>query len=154
MGGAVGTGNITPAAEFNVWADPEAAYRVLTAPGVVVPVTMVGLDVTMRTLISPERVGWLGGRGRVGRHVADALGGYLSGAEGGVPVHDAVAVAEAVRPGILDCRPARVEVDYGPGPSRGNTLVSFLGASTTTVAVDADHAAVVEFVLGRVSGLG
>ena len=48
MGGSVGAGNVTPAAEFNIWADPEAAYRVLTDPGLPhpVPTALVGLEVT------------------------------------------------------------------------------------------------------------
>ncbi|WP_033338330.1 nucleoside hydrolase [Catenuloplanes japonicus] len=154
MGGAIATGNITPAAEFNIWADPEAAHRVLTAPGVDVLTTMVGLDVTLRTLITPDRAAALAQTGRAGRAVADGIAEYLAGTDGGMPMHDAVAVAEAITPGILDCRPCTIEVDYGPGPSRGNTLVSFLGAGTTTVAVGADHPALTEFVLERVATLG
>ena len=48
MGGVVGEGNRTPAAEFNIWADPEAAHRVFTSG---IDVTMVGLDVTHQALI-------------------------------------------------------------------------------------------------------
>ncbi|MFI5841253.1 hypothetical protein ACIA8K_16285 [Catenuloplanes sp. NPDC051500] len=108
----------------------------------------------MRTLISPARAVELSRSGRTGRVVADGLAEYLSGVDDGVPVHDAVAIAEAVRPGLLDCRPCRIEVDYGPGPSRGNTLVSFLGAGPTTVAVGGDFPVVSEFILERVAGLG
>ena len=52
MGGAVGEGNRTPAAEFNIWADPEAAHRVFTSG---IDVTMVGLDVTHQALITRRR---------------------------------------------------------------------------------------------------
>ncbi|MDP9794539.1 pyrimidine-specific ribonucleoside hydrolase [Catenuloplanes nepalensis] len=153
MGGAVGRGNITPAAEFNVWADPEAAYRVLSAPGLPrrVPTTMVGLDVTLRTLIGPADADGLRAAGGAGALVADAIAEYVHGAPdgGGVPMHDAVAVAEAVRPGILDCRPARIDVDHGFGPERGRTVVDLDGAEVS-VAVGADCPAVVRFVLDRI----
>ena len=49
MGGAIGEGNVTPAAEFNIWADPEAARRVFASG---IDVTMVGLDVTHQALIT------------------------------------------------------------------------------------------------------
>jgi inosine-uridine nucleoside N-ribohydrolase len=53
MGGAIAEGNVTPAAEFNIWADPEAAHRVFTSG---VDVTMVGLDVTHKALLYPKKV--------------------------------------------------------------------------------------------------
>src|SRR3954451_22611955 len=52
MGGAIAEGNVTPAAEFNIWCDPEAAHRVFSSG---IPVTMVGLDVTHRARLTPER---------------------------------------------------------------------------------------------------
>ena len=51
MGGAIAEGNVTPAAEFNIWADPEAAQRVFTSG---LDVTMVGLDVTHKALVNAE----------------------------------------------------------------------------------------------------
>ena len=67
MGGAIGEGNVTPAAEFNIWADPEAADRVFSSG---VDVTMVGLDVTHQALFGPDRVERLRAGGRVAGIVA------------------------------------------------------------------------------------
>src|SRR4029450_10192138 len=67
MGGAIAEGNVTPAAEFNIWAAPEAAPRVFTSG---VDVTMVGLDVTHKALLYPDKVDELRGAGRVGGLVA------------------------------------------------------------------------------------
>ena len=50
MGGAIAEGNFTPAAEFNVWCDPEAAQRVFHSG---LDVTMVGLDVTHKAILRP-----------------------------------------------------------------------------------------------------
>ena len=52
MGGAIAEGNVTPAAEFNIWADPEAAARVFASG---IDVTMAGLDVTHKALFTPAR---------------------------------------------------------------------------------------------------
>src|SRR6185436_16740418 len=71
MGGAIAEGNVTPAAEFNIWADPEAAARVFASG---IDVTMVGLDVTHKALFTPAHVGRLAGR--VGRMVAEMLEFY------------------------------------------------------------------------------
>jgi pyrimidine-specific ribonucleoside hydrolase len=154
MGGSIGAGNITPAAEFNIWFDPEAAYRVLTDPGLspAVPTTLVGLDVTYRTALDAGALATLRDSLEHYRHgYAKSLGRPV------VPVHDAVALAAAVRPDLLVTRPAPVEVDTGPGPSRGNTLVDLKGQldgrAVVQVAVDAEPAAVVGFIVDRVSSL-
>src|SRR5437879_656130 len=67
MGGSIGLGNVTPAAEFNIWADPEAAQRVFSSG---LDVTMVGLDVTHAALMTPAHVERLAAAGRAGALVA------------------------------------------------------------------------------------
>ena len=73
MGGAIGEGNRTPAAEFNIWADPEAAQRVFLEG---LDTTMVGLDVTHRALIKDEHTERMRGAGRVGKVVAELMDFY------------------------------------------------------------------------------
>ena len=91
MGGAYGLGNVTPEAEFNVWADPEAAHRVFTSG---LDVTMVGLDVTHRAMLSAARAEALRETGQAGAVVADLHAFYrrfhleVYGHDD-TPVHDA-----------------------------------------------------------------
>ena len=73
MGGAIAEGNVTPAAEFNIWVDPEAAARVFASG---IDVTMVGLDVTHRALMTPEHAETLQAAGRVGAMVAELWAFY------------------------------------------------------------------------------
>ncbi len=68
MGGAIAEGNFTPAAEFNVWCDPEAAARVLASG---LDVTMLGLDVTHQAILGPEVEDRLRAAGRIGTFVAE-----------------------------------------------------------------------------------
>ena len=104
MGGAIGEGNMTPAAEFNIWADPEAAQRVFASG---LDVTMIGLDVTHSALLTPEWAERFRRAGRVGTFVAELVEffkQYHRRTYGwdGAPIHDAVALAHAFRPGIVE----------------------------------------------------
>jgi inosine-uridine nucleoside N-ribohydrolase len=125
MGGAINLGNSTPAAEFNIFADPEAAHVVFTSG---VPITMVGLDVTHQTQALPER------RARIeaiGTPLAKLVGAWISFFGDrylqvygfpGPPLHDPCAVAQVIQPGIVLTQPMAVEVDISHGPSYGRTV--------------------------------
>ena len=159
MGGAAGGGNVTPRAEFNVWADPDAAYRVLTGPGLpgAVPTTLVTMDVTMTVPLTWENVDRLGAGGVAGRAARAMLAPAFAHYEhrygtSVVAVHDAVAVAEVIRPGLLTLVPATVTVDRSDGPERGATAVDRSAAPPwLRVSVGADAVALVDMVVGRVA---
>jgi inosine-uridine nucleoside N-ribohydrolase len=159
IGGAIAEGNVTPAAEFNVWADPEAAKRVFASG---LDLTMVGLDVTHRALVRTEHKERLRAAGRVGRTVAELLDFYdrfhreVYGFDGS-PIHDAVALAYAFRPELLETRELNVEVDCESELCRGRTVVDLWRRSGRTanakVAVGIDSAAFVELLVERVGSL-
>jgi inosine-uridine nucleoside N-ribohydrolase len=160
MGGAIAEGNVTPAAEFNIWADPEAAQRVFSSG---LDVTMVGLDVTHRALLRREHVDRMAAAGRAGGLVADLYGFYVQFHRSqyqweGTPVHDAVAVAHVVDGSILETRHRGVVVDTGPELSRGRTYVDLWGRAgwepNCHVAVDVDSARFLDLLVDRVSALG
>jgi inosine-uridine nucleoside N-ribohydrolase len=159
MGGAIAEGNVTPAAEFNIWADPEAAARVFASG---LDVTMVGLDVTHRALMRPDHVERLRASGRVGELVAELYDFYhghhqrMYGWEGS-PVHDALAVAHVIRDDLVRTEARYVEVDVGPEPGRGRTYVDLWrrtgNEANAHVGVDVDGPAFVEFLLERLASL-
>jgi inosine-uridine nucleoside N-ribohydrolase len=160
MGGAIAEGNVTPAAEFNIWADPEAAYRVFTSG---VDVTMIGLDVTHRALLVPAKVEELRPTGRVGGLIAQLYGFYhghhvrMYGWEGS-PVHDALAVGHVLRDDLVKTEHRHVEVDIGPAPGRGRTYVDLWKRTgnepNAHVGVEVDAPAFIELLLERLASLG
>jgi inosine-uridine nucleoside N-ribohydrolase len=160
MGGAIAEGNVTPAAEFNIWADPEAAARVFASG---LDVTMVGLDVTHRALLTPGHADRLRRTGRVGRVVAELLDFYgvfhreVYGFDGS-PIHDAVALAHAFRPELLELRRLNVEIDCESSLCRGRTVVDLWRRSgrepNARVAVGIDANAFLDLLLERLSALG
>ena len=160
MGGAIAEGNVTPAAEFNIWADPEAARRVFTSG---LDVTMVGLDVTHRALVTPAHASQLREAGRIGAVVAELLefyGGYHRSVYGwdGSPIHDAVAVAHVIDPGLLELERLNVRIDTESELCRGRTVVDFWRRTglepTANVAVGIDAERFVDLLLQRLARLG
>ena len=159
MGGSARGGNVTAAAEFNVWADPEAAQAVLASA---LPTVLVGLDVTLPTVLGEDGIARFAASGPVGAQAAAILAQYLDHARtaygtAGVVVHDALALTEAIVPGTLGTVRRDVVVDTGLGAGRGQTLVDRRNVSTARAAVDVaetvDSAAAVEFLVGRLCRL-
>jgi inosine-uridine nucleoside N-ribohydrolase len=160
MGGAIAEGNITPAAEFNIWADPEAAARVFASG---IDVTMVGLDVTHRALLTPAHADELRGAGRAGRLVAelfDFYHGFHRRTYGlpGSPIHDALALAQVLDPSLLELRHRHVAVDCESELCRGRTVVDLWHRTgnepNARVAVGVDGDRFVRLLIERVSSLG
>jgi inosine-uridine nucleoside N-ribohydrolase len=159
MGGAIGEGNQTASAEFNIWIDPEAAHRVF---GSGLDVTMVGLDVTNRAVLTRADADDLRSRGPVGNAAAAMLDFYLGFYEeayehGGAPIHDALTVAYVLQPEILTTMPRRVDIEL-TGICRGRTVVDMRRRTTlpepnAEVAVDVDVAAFQKLFCERVGSL-
>jgi inosine-uridine nucleoside N-ribohydrolase len=160
MGGATGEGNVTPAAEFNIWVDPEAAARVFASG---LNLTMVGLDVTHRALLGADRAEGLRAAGRAGALVADLHAFYrrfhfeVYGTTD-TPVHDALAVAYLIRPQLLRTRHVAVEIDTGPGPCRGRTVADLRGRTgrpaNVHVATEVNGGGFVDLLCARIAALG
>lgn len=127
MGGSFTRGNVTPAAEFNIWADPEAAAIVFEA-GWPSGVRMIGLDVTLRaraTSAVQERMRSLGALGST--LLLPALAQYQDSDDttGEPPVHDVCAVVSLADPGVFEYAPARVRVETAGTLTSGMTVTDF-----------------------------
>jgi inosine-uridine nucleoside N-ribohydrolase len=160
MGGAIAEGNVTPAAEFNIWADPEAAARVFSSG---LDVTMIGLDVTHKALLLPGHADRLRASGRAGAFVADLFAFYHRfHAETydfpGSPVHDAVAVAFVARPELVTTLRRNVVVETDSDLCRGRTVVDLWRRTdrepNCAVGVDIDSEEFLELLVERLAGIG
>jgi inosine-uridine nucleoside N-ribohydrolase len=160
MGGAIAEGNFTPAAEFNVWCDPEAAAAVLASG---VDVSMMGLDVTHQALLGRAVEARLREAGRVGSFVADLnvfFTRYHRETYGwdGAPIHDAVAVAHLLRPGLVETRHRSVEVELESELCRGRTVVDLWKRTerppNVHVGVGLDVDAFFDLLVERIAKLG
>lgn len=127
MGGSSTFGNRTPAAEFNIWCDPEAAAIVFESG---VPIIMSGLNLTYQAQATPPRIEAIRDLGTpLGTIVADLLvfftGTYQHVNHGfvGAPVHDACAVLALTHPELFTRRDVHVDVEVHGTHTRGMTLV-------------------------------
>lgn len=125
MGGAAAFGNTTPAAEFNVLADPEAAELVFRSG---IPVVMCGLDVTHSTYITAREVEELAALGSVQARLA----AYFMGSgikenarqfrTGGAPLHDPCAMMYAIDRSLFESKPCWIGVERHGKVTRGKTV--------------------------------
>ncbi len=160
MGGSIAEGNFTPAAEFNIWCDPEAARAVFTSG---VEVTMVGLDVTHKAILGPKVEERLRALGRIGSVVAE-LNVFFSHFHratygwNGAPIHDAVAVTHLVRPDLMKTHHCNVEIELESELCRGRTVVDRWHRTdrepNAHVGVDLDVEGFFDLLVQRIAALG
>jgi pyrimidine-specific ribonucleoside hydrolase len=158
MGGAMGAGNWTPAAEFNIWVDPEAA-RIVFRSGL--PITMCGLEVTHQALMGMPEIDRLRAVGtRPARVFADLLQFFTKFhveryGTADTPIHDAVAVAHVALPGMVTTRRYHVDVETSGELTRGRTVVDDRGQPGATpnvdVALEIDRAAFADLVIEAIA---
>lgn len=141
MGGAIGLGNWTPSAEFNIYADPEAAEVVF---GSGIPITLVPLEVTHQALATEPILARITELDTPVAHMSQALLRYFAETYERVfgfdapAVHDPCAVAAIIDPSILHARPMNVAIDLESRLSLGRTVCDVYG--TTGRAPNADVA--------------
>lgn len=160
MGGASWQGNMTPAAEFNIWVDPEAARRVFSADW---PVTILPLDLTHQAFLRDEDLAYLRGLGsEVGRRTADFLEPYAARHEvwygnREIVMHDATAVYEVLDPTAITKQGVAVTVETGGEYSRGATWIDrrpVHAASQLRVGVSLDNEKFVALIRERLAAYG
>ena len=125
MGGSAGAGNVTPVAEFNIWADPEAAAIVFEKAA---PLTMVGLDVTSKVVFGDDETARMRAAERPVAEFAASLIEFLRDrfreyvGQSVVPVHDATAVIAATHPELFERSRHPVAVEVQGEHTRGMTV--------------------------------
>ena len=155
MGGALGKGNMTSAAEFNVFTDPHAA-EIMYQSGV--PITMVGLDVTMKALLTPATMQKLPTVGRTGEMLHALFNHYNDGDQAGIPMHDVNTLFYLLHPEAFTTEDMWIDIQTD-GPANGETVGDIRGAyhdgkTNAKVCVDIDAAAFNEWFLTTVANIG
>jgi purine nucleosidase len=132
MGGAMGQGNITPSAEFNIYVDPHAAHIVLTAG---IPTTLITLDTTHQVLTTSQRLAAIRA---LNNPVSTAAAGMLAfyGQSDlaryglpGAPLHDPCVIAYLLQPQLFTTRAVNLAVETTGEYSLGRTVVDWYGDS-------------------------
>lgn len=162
MGGGIFRGNMTPLAEFNIYADPEAAAIVFRSG---VPITMCGLDVTHKALVYPKDIDLLRALGnQTGKAAADLMDFYSIfytenrvELNGGAALHDPCAIAWLMNPGIFTTKSCYVDVETKGELTRGATVVDFYNTlqkePNATVAYDIDRNAFMDMLFNAIKAL-
>ncbi len=160
MGGGVFDSNTTPAAEFNIFVDPEAAAAVFAGG---VPITMVGLDATNKAVLDYDQIAQIEAMGGPVSRVVAPLMRFFSGANeelfgiNGAPIHDALAVAAVVAPDLLVTQDVYVAVETQGDLTRGQTVADLYGitglAPNASVALGVDRGRFIAMMIDAIRRL-
>ena len=160
MGGGIATGNWTPAAEFNILVDPEAAKIVFSSG---VPILMAGLDVTEKALVFPEDFRRIAA---LGNPVSDIVSKWLeffyifhrSIGYAGAPMHDPCAVMALIHPELFGAERMHVEIETAGQYCRGATVGDRTGRpgpeKNAEVLMDVDRAAFADRLVEAMAAYG
>ena len=138
MGGAVGRGNVTPSAEFNLYVDPHAASVVFSAG---IPAVLIPLDTTHQVLTLPERLAAIRA---IGNSASAAAAGMLAFYGQGdlarhdlpsPPLHDPCVIAYLLAPDLFTTRPATIAVETTGTHTLGRTVVDFNVSDSSPIRV-------------------
>ncbi|HEY8345255.1 MAG TPA: nucleoside hydrolase [Bacillota bacterium] len=130
IGGSYGFGNITPAAEFNIYADPEAAHIVFTCGR---PIVMIGLSITERVLVTKEVMEKIGSINNRAALLFSKLMTFYNRAnhrffcEEVSPLYDPAAIVYLINPSIFTTKPMYVEIELKSAQSYGRTYCDYYG---------------------------
>jgi inosine-uridine nucleoside N-ribohydrolase len=152
MGGAHAASNMTPAAEYNIWIDPEAAKLVF---GCGRPIRLITLDATTQTRFTADEVARIGGLGsRAAAMAAGMLAGEIA-IYGPTAAHDALALCAIVDPTVVTARYVHVDVETRGELTEGRTVFDLnrLGqaAPNAHVALDADKSKYLGMLMTRLA---
>lgn len=141
MGGSLGKGNMTSAAEFNVFTDPHAA-RIVYNSGV--PIVMVGLDITMKALLTHESIEKLPTLNETGKMLHDIIIHDGDNSDAGIAMHDVNTIFYLLHPEAITTEDMWVDIQT-EGPAMGETVGDIRGAyhdgkTNASVCVDIDAA--------------
>lgn len=140
MGGSLGRGNTTSVAEFNIYTDPQAADIVFRSG---VEITMIGLDVTSKALLTTTEIVQIRSMNRTGEMFASLFAHYRGGSmQTGLKMHDVCALAALLEPQMFTFQRTHVGIACDPGPGNGATVadlkMKYHSHCNATVALDID----------------
>ena len=160
MGGGMHDSNVTPVAEFNIYVDPEAAQIVFDSG---VPITLVGLDVTNKALMSFDEIeSIVNANGVISSKVGPLLKFFANVNKkifglNGAPIHDALAVAAVIDPTVIETKFLNVQVETSSDLTRGATVVDIYGVTgknpNVDMALKVDTPKFVRFMLDSIKKL-
>jgi len=157
MGGAIELGNWTPAAEFNILVDPEAAEIVMNSG---IKLTMIGLEVTHQAWLDESNAQALRGKGKCEDFVAELLDHFVAFHQvrfgwPGAPIHDAVTIAHLIDPSLLTTIVTNVTVETSSQLTLGRTVVDVYGVTdrpaNVTVGTGIDRSRFVTLLMQHLS---
>lgn len=154
MGGSLSGGNVSSVAEFNVFTDPDAASIVFKSG---VPIVMIGLDVTLKALLSLETIDAVADLGEAGNMLHKLMTAYGDSEPGGKPMHDVNTICYLIHPEFYTTKEYWVDI-ITDGPATGATIADTQnrwsqGKVNAKVAINIDTQAFEKWFMAQIPNM-